>query len=46
MLENTWLSVPADDDLVFGSDISHKWENAIHKLGIDLLSLSSDAGHA
>jgi putative transcriptional regulator len=46
MLDNTWLSVPPDDDLVFGGDISHKWENAIHKLGIDLLSLSSDAGHA
>lgn len=44
--ENAWLNVPADEDLLFGRDIEHKWERAIHKLGIDFGSLSSDAGHA
>jgi putative transcriptional regulator len=44
--ENVWLNVPADDGLLFGRDLDHKWERAIHKLGIDFAALSVDAGHA
>ncbi len=44
--ENVWLNVPADEDLLYGGDITHKWERAIHKLGIDFAWLSADAGHA
>ncbi|MGE5505472.1 MAG: YqgE/AlgH family protein [Actinomycetota bacterium] len=44
--ENVWLNVPADDDLLFGPDLEHKWEHAIHKLGIDFGSLSGEVGHA
>ncbi|HSV28012.1 MAG TPA: YqgE/AlgH family protein [Candidatus Omnitrophota bacterium] len=44
--ENAWLNVPADEDLLFGTDLEHKWEAAIHKLGIDFAALSGDAGHA
>lgn len=44
--ENSWLNVPSDDDLLFGSDLDRKWEQAIHKLGIDIALLSGDAGHA
>lgn len=44
--ENVWLNVPADSDLLFSTDLDHKWENAIHKLGIDVSLLSGDAGHA
>lgn len=44
--ENSWLNVPADAQLLFGSDLDHKWEEAIHKLGIDLSLLSAEAGHA
>ena len=43
---NGWLSVAADDDIVFGSDHRGKWNRALAKLGIDLSMLSSDAGHA
>src|SRR5215471_11418017 len=43
---NGWLSVPADDAIVFGSDHDRKWERALAKLGIDLTMLSSEAGHA
>jgi putative transcriptional regulator len=43
---NGWLSVAADDEIVFGSDHSLKWNSALAKLGIDLSVLSSDAGHA
>ena len=43
---NGWLSVAADDEIVFGSDQDRKWNRALAKLGIDLSVLSSDAGHA
>ena len=43
---NGWLSVAADDEIVFGSDPDEKWRRALAKLGIDLSMLSSDAGHA
>ena len=43
---NGWLSVAADDDIVFASDHDRKWRRALAKLGIDLSMLSSEAGHA
>ncbi len=46
ILENVWLNVPADADLLFGRDLDHKWERAIAKLGIDFGMLSGEAGHA
>lgn len=46
ILENSWLNVPADEALLFGHDLDHKWEVALHKLGIDFATLSVAAGHA
>jgi putative transcriptional regulator len=46
MRQNAWLTVDADDALVFGPDIAAKWERAIRKLGIDPSMLSGSAGHA
>jgi putative transcriptional regulator len=43
---NGWLSVAADQEIVFDPDHDGKWHRALAKLGIDLSSLSSDAGHA
>jgi putative transcriptional regulator len=43
---NGWLSVPADNDLVFGDDPDTKWEKAMGKIGIDFNMLSGDTGHA
>jgi putative transcriptional regulator len=43
---NGWLHVPADLDLVFGESLETKWEQAVHKVGIDPSFLSMDAGHA
>lgn len=46
ILQNGWLSVEADPDLVFEGDLSTKWQGALDKLGIDLSVLSDAAGHA
>jgi putative transcriptional regulator len=43
---NGWLSVAADQEIVFGGDLDGKWQRAMAKLGIDLSMLSTDAGHA
>jgi putative transcriptional regulator len=43
---NGWLSVAADQEIVFDPDHDGKWRRALAKLGIDLSTLSSDAGHA
>ncbi len=44
--DNAWLSVEPDDDLLFGTDLDHKWERAIAKIGVDFSMLSGEAGHA
>jgi putative transcriptional regulator len=44
--QNAWLSVPADDALVFDPNHETKWLRAMGKLKIDPLLLSSAAGHA
>jgi putative transcriptional regulator len=46
ILENSWLNVPADPDLLFGTELDRKWERALAKLGANPLLLSTDAGHA
>ncbi len=43
---NGWLTCPADADLVFDRDHDAKYERAMSKIGINLLHLSSNAGHA
>ena len=44
--ENAWLSVMADDLLLFDTDVDTKWERAMHKLGVDHHMLMSAGGHA
>jgi putative transcriptional regulator len=44
--DNGWLHCPADAELIFGTDIDHKYEKALKKIGIDIGMLSSEAGHA
>lgn len=43
---NGWLSVEADDDLVFNPALETKWQRAMAKIGIDPRMLSDTAGHA
>jgi putative transcriptional regulator len=43
---NGWLSVPSDDNIVFGADNPAKWSAALGKLGVDIEKLSGFAGRA
>ncbi|HET6971080.1 MAG TPA: YqgE/AlgH family protein [Phenylobacterium sp.] len=44
--ENVWLTVEADEALVFDDDYDTKWARALSKLGIDPQFLSAEAGRA
>lgn len=44
--DNAWLVMDADEDLLFGLDLDHKWERALARLGITPALLSAEAGHA
>ncbi|MDI9349684.1 MAG: YqgE/AlgH family protein [Candidatus Symbiobacter sp.] len=43
---NSWLTVAADEDIIFGGDVASKWKRALGKLGIDPAMLSSEMGRA
>lgn len=43
---NGWLTTTADESLIFDQDLDTKWDKALTKLGVDLSSLSGEAGHA
>ena len=46
MKSNGWLTVAADDAIVFDTDLETKWDRAIAKIGISPSMLSDAAGHA
>jgi len=46
MLANAWLNVPATPELVFDTPFEDRWDSAARSLGIDIASISPDAGHA
>jgi putative transcriptional regulator len=46
MLSNAWLNVDATPELVFDTPFEERWDSAARLLGIDISSISPDAGHA
>ncbi len=44
--ENSWLTTPADTDIVFNTPAELRWKKATDRLGFDITHLSSDIGHA
>lgn len=46
MLNNGWLTVPADPAILFDLPIEHRHEAAIKLLGFDPMMLSGEVGHA
>ena len=43
---NTWLSCPADEQIIFNTPVEERWKAAAKLIGVDLSLLSNDAGHA
>lgn len=44
--DNSWLTIDADDDILFNVPIHKRWEQAVQKIGIDISQLSNQIGHA
>ena len=43
---NTWLNVPATEEILFHTPAENRWTAAAASLGINLQTISSDIGHA
>jgi putative transcriptional regulator len=41
---NGWLTCDADEELIFGTNLDRKWNNALGKIGIDPAMLTTDTG--
>ena len=46
MAANTWLSCPADQQIIFNTPVQDRWQAAADLIGVDLSLMSSDTGHA
>lgn len=46
IVENSWLSGPADRQIIFELPPEQRWTAAAQLMGVDVTTLSSDAGHA
>lgn len=46
MVDNAWLTAPADEDLLFHVPHDQRYAEAVSRIGVDLRDLSSDVGHA
>jgi putative transcriptional regulator len=45
-IDNSWLTAPADPDLLFDTPLERRWEAAAGRIGVDFARLSGYAGHA
>lgn len=46
LLDNAWLSVPADPRLIFDTPIERRWDAAARAIGFDPAQLSGESGRA
>jgi len=46
IVQNSWLTVPAEKQIIFDTPLDKRWTSAAKQLGIDLNLLSSEVGHA
>jgi putative transcriptional regulator len=46
MAANTWLSCPAEQQIIFETPVEKRWQAAADLIGVDLQLLSNEAGHA
>ncbi len=44
--ENAWLNTPASTHIVFETPFEQRWQEAAELMGVDLATISTQAGHA
>ena len=45
VIDNAWLSAPAETNIIFDTDAEDRWSQAARTLGIDPQALVGEAGH-
>jgi putative transcriptional regulator len=46
LTDNGWLSLPAEDEVIFNTPDSEKWRVAAQKFGIDITTFGDVVGSA
>ena len=46
LVENSWLTVPADGELLFRVPLDARWQAAAGRIGVDLARIADYTGHA
>lgn len=46
ILHNSWLNTPLDQQILFRTPAQQRWQAATKLLGVDVIQLAGDAGHA
>ena len=46
LTEDSWLTVPADADLLFILPLDARWQAAAGRIGVDLVNMADYSGHA
>ena len=46
ILDNTWLTVPSNQEIIFEVPFEDRWRVAARSIGIDISQISPHAGHA
>ncbi|HVI58277.1 MAG TPA: YqgE/AlgH family protein [Luteimonas sp.] len=46
LTENSWLTVPADAELLFATPLDARWQAAAGRIGVDMSRMADYSGHA
>ena len=46
LVDNSWLTVPSDDEILFALPLDARWQAAAGRIGVDLAHMPGYAGHA
>ncbi len=46
LLENAWLTAPANSNILFHTPIADRWREAAKSIGVDIHNIANEAGHA
>jgi putative transcriptional regulator len=46
LVENSWLTVPADAELLFSTPLEARWQAAAGRIGVDMTRVADYSGHA
>lgn len=46
LVENSWLTVPSDAELLFSTPLEARWQAAAGRIGVDMTRVADYSGHA